>query len=125
MNEEGTMRWLAKPAVWASCGIKARINSGRGLGRQDRQFGGAIFGVSPPPPYPLKGLLGAGSAKSVCKILMSKSLGVKILRTKNLGRCYARSAHRHGLDHDRATSRGGARSDVTDGLWKFLGVNDI
>lgn len=32
----------------------------------------------PPPSYPLKGLLGAGFAKSVGKILMAKSLEVKI-----------------------------------------------
>ena len=54
------------------------------------------------------------------KILMSKSLEVKILRTNNLGRRYARCAHRHGLDHDRARSMGGARSDVKRRLWKYL-----
>jgi hypothetical protein len=63
----------------------------------------------------------AGSAKSVCKILMSKSLEVKILRTRNLGRRCARSAHRLGLDHDYASLMGGARSDVTRGLWKISG----
>src|ERR1700719_1059649 len=36
---------------------------------------------------------------------MSKSLQVKILRTKNLGRRYARSAHRCGLSNDYATRR--------------------
>jgi hypothetical protein len=65
-------------------------------------------------------LLGAGSAKSVCKILMSKSLEVKILTTKNLGRRYVRSAHRLGLDHDRAGSMGGTRSDITLGVWIYL-----
>ena len=55
----------------------------------------------PPVPMPLKVLLGAGSAKSVCKILMSKNLEVKILRTKNLGRLRSRSAQALGLAHDR------------------------
>ena len=32
----------------------------------------------PPPPIPLKALLGAGFAKSVCKILMSNNLEIKI-----------------------------------------------
>ena len=73
-----------------------------------------------PPTYPLEALLGAGSAKSVCKILMSKSLEVKILRTENLGRDDSRIAYRPGLDHDRASSMGGARSDVTRGLWISL-----
>jgi hypothetical protein len=61
----------------------------------------------------------------VCKILMSKSLEVKILRTKNLGRRYARCAYRLGLGHDRAGSVGGARSDVTLGLWKSFGSLDV
>jgi hypothetical protein len=30
------------------------------------------------------------------------------------------SLDRHGLDHDRASLMGGARSDVTMGLWKSL-----
>ena len=43
-----------------------------------------------PLPHPLlKGLTGAGSAKSVCKILSAKGLGVKILITNNL-RCTPR-----------------------------------
>jgi len=33
----------------------------------------------------LKGLLGAGFAKSVCKILMANGLEVKILTTNGLG----------------------------------------
>jgi hypothetical protein len=37
-----------------------------------------LFGVSPPPPRPLKALLGAGLAKTVRKILRTKSLEVKI-----------------------------------------------
>src|SRR5580698_1599451 len=39
---------------------------------------------TPLPPHPLNALTGAGSAKSVCKILMSKSLEVKILTTREL-----------------------------------------
>ncbi len=39
----------------------------------------------PPPPTPLNALTGAGFAKSVCKILMSKNLEVKILTTQELG----------------------------------------
>ena len=75
----------------------------------------------PPAPCPLRVLLGAGSAKIACKTLMSKALEVKILRTRNLGRRDPRSAHRLGLDHDRATSLGGARSDVTEWMWKIFG----
>jgi hypothetical protein len=33
---------------------------------------------------------------------MSKTLEVKIMKTKDLGRDDAVSAHRHGLDHDCA-----------------------
>src|SRR5580658_8300070 len=39
---------------------------------------------TPPPPIPLDALLGAGSAKTVCKILMSNNLEVKILSAKEL-----------------------------------------
>ena len=39
---------------------------------------------TPHPPIPRKGLGGAGFAKSICKILMAKGLGVKILRAKDL-----------------------------------------
>jgi hypothetical protein len=46
------------------------------------KFGGA--GVSPLPPTPVKGLTGAGFAKSVCKILKAKELKLKILKTKEL-----------------------------------------
>ena len=42
------------------------------------------LGVSPPPPYPLKGLLGAGSAKSQILIHVAQSLRGKILMSKNL-----------------------------------------
>jgi hypothetical protein len=38
----------------------------------------------PPPPSPLKALLGAEFAKMLCKILSPKGLGVTILITKNL-----------------------------------------
>ena len=43
------------------------------------------FGGYPPPPGSLKRLLGAGFTKSVCKILIAKSLEVKILKTIDLG----------------------------------------
>jgi hypothetical protein len=43
------------------------------------------FGGIPPPRYPLNGLLGAGFAKSVCKILRANGLEVKILTTNGLG----------------------------------------
>jgi hypothetical protein len=36
------------------------------------------FSGIPPSPHPLNALTGAGSAKTVCKILMSKKLEVKI-----------------------------------------------
>jgi hypothetical protein len=43
------------------------------------------FGGIPPPPIPRKGLLGAGLAKSVCKILIADGLEVKILTANELG----------------------------------------
>jgi len=57
----------------------------------DRSKGWAELGKTidiggiPPPPHLLKGLLGAGFAKSVCKILMANGLEVKILTTNGLG----------------------------------------
>jgi hypothetical protein len=42
--------------------------------------------VPPLPPTPVKGLTGAGFAKSVCKILRAKGLEVKILKTIELQR---------------------------------------
>jgi hypothetical protein len=44
-----------------------------------------LEGVPPLPPHPVKGLRGAGCAKSVCKILRAKELEVKILITGDLG----------------------------------------
>ena len=38
----------------------------------------SLAGGIPPPPLPLKGLLGAGFARMVCKILSRKDLEVKI-----------------------------------------------
>jgi len=73
---------------------------------------------TPLPPYPLKALLGAGFAKSVGKILISKILEVKILRTNALVRRDLVSGDRHGLDHDRAIQIGVTRSDVTMPLWR-------
>ena len=51
----------------------------------ERVFGGQQEGglrYPPPSPIPLNGARGAGSAKSVCKILSPKGLEVKILKTK-------------------------------------------
>src|SRR5580692_10035951 len=68
-------------------------------GRRKRSFGGVSFrensalGGYPPPPPPLKGLMGAGCAKSVCKILSFKELVVKILITDDLGP-FLRAIHR-------------------------------
>ncbi len=39
----------------------------------------------PPSPHPRNGLLGAGFAKIVCKILIADGLEVKILTTNGLG----------------------------------------
>lgn len=44
----------------------------------------SYFQGIPSPLYPLKGLRGAGFAKSVRKILMANNLGVKILSAKDL-----------------------------------------
>ncbi len=63
-------------------------------------------------------MLGAGSTKVACKILMSKNLEVKSLRTHDLGQDDAVSSHRHCLDYDCALEMVGARLDVTWGLWK-------
>ncbi len=38
----------------------------------------------PPSPHPLNAALGAGFAKSIRKILMAKSLEVKIFKTQDL-----------------------------------------
>ena len=73
------------------------------------------FGGYPPPPGSLKRLLGAGFTKSVCKILIAKSLEVKILKTIDLGprrRGWLRSVR---LVHDRAIVGVKARLDVTKG----------
>ena len=69
-----------------------------------------------PAPYPSKVL--RARASSVCKILMSKNSEVKILTTKELRPLCLRSEHRCGSSHDRPIEIGGARSDVTRGLWK-------
>src|ERR1051326_2914571 len=76
----------------------------------------------PPSPLPLKVLLGAGFAKSVCKILMSKNLEVKILRTGDLGPRrwgWVRSVR---LGHDRASRVVEARLDVTRSCGKICDV---
>src|SRR5271156_6768799 len=56
----------------------------------------------PPPHHLLKALLGTGFAKSVCKILMSNILEVKILRTNALASRSLISGDCHGLDYDCA-----------------------
>jgi hypothetical protein len=53
---------------------------------------------------------------------MSKDLDTKIRETKGLGRDESGSPERYGLDHDGASSMGGARSDVTTLLWKSWNV---
>jgi hypothetical protein len=59
----------------------------------------------PPSPIPSENLAGRGFyKKSVCKILMSKSLEVKILRIKRLGPRYMGNVHRPGFGHDRGNS---------------------
>jgi hypothetical protein len=60
--------------LWRGC--LSEVHSGK--------LGGAR--VSPLPPTPVKGLTGAGFAKSVCKILRAKELEVKILKTRELER---------------------------------------
>jgi hypothetical protein len=72
-------------------------------------------------------LLGAGFAKSAGKILMSKSLEVKILGTKDLGVCLLGSLCPVLLDYDRASWMVGTRLDVTGDcgfLAHFLGARD-
>ena len=58
-------------------------------------------------------MLGAGLAKSVCKILRTKSLEVKILRTKELHVELLALTYRLRLDDDEVNWGGGARADVT------------
>jgi hypothetical protein len=53
------------------------------------------------------------------KILFSKNLDTKILITNDLS-WRDSILDRHCLDHDRASSMTGARSDVTRGLWKII-----
>src|SRR5712664_3810904 len=52
------------------------------------------------------------------KILLSKNLDLKILKTDDLRRLESISLDRHCLDNDYATSIAGTRSDVTRKLWK-------
>jgi hypothetical protein len=69
---------------------------------------------------PAETLVQRGFRKSVLrKIRFSKNLDIKILRTNNLEEPVSRWADRHCLDHDRASSMGGARSDVTWGCGFF------
>jgi hypothetical protein len=73
---------------------------------------------TPLPPDPLKALRGAGSATSVCKILMSNNLEVKILRTKEFRTSRSGCLWAILLGYDRATGVSGTRSDVTLGCGK-------
>jgi len=72
----------ANTDLWISAVKKLardRLNDGTKAGKA------LDTGGIPPPPLPLNGLLGAGLAKSVCKILIADSLEVKILTTNGLG----------------------------------------
>jgi len=70
-------------------------------------------------PNPAESLVQRGFCKSgLCKILFSKNLDTKILRTNSLAAQVSRWADRHCLDHDRAIWIVRARSDVTVGVWK-------
>ena len=60
------------------CGILLVINLLQSLAKRDGAVRSSLVLGVPPSPHPLKGLLGAGFAKSVAKILMAKSLEVKI-----------------------------------------------
>ena len=60
-------------------------------------------------------MLGAWFAKSVCKILMSKILEVKILRTEGLEVANEARPEYARLGHDYANEEVGARLDVTLG----------
>jgi hypothetical protein len=72
----------------------------------------------------VKVLLDAGFAKSVCKILMSKSLEVKILGTQELGVSRSGFLYPVCLCHDRVSLRVGARLDVTMALWISLAAGE-
>jgi hypothetical protein len=79
---------------------------------ENRRFSGI-----PPSLRPLNALTGAGSAKSVCKILTSKSLEVKILTTRELdplSRCLSIPLPPR---LSSACFARGARLDVTCDLW--------
>src|SRR5260370_29564168 len=75
----------------------------------------SLEGGYPPPPALLKALLGAGFTKSVRKILMSKSLEVKILKTGDLVPRRWGWLRSVWLVHDYAIVTVKARLDVTRG----------
>ena len=52
---------------------------------------------------------------------MSKNLQAGTFITQTQNETYPVSPDRHGLDYDRVSLMGGARSDVTQGLWKTFG----
>jgi hypothetical protein len=65
--------------------INRKVSRFRGRwGVKDFGYSSYFLGY-PPSPHPRNGLLGAGLAKSVCKILNAKNLEVKILSAKDLG----------------------------------------
>jgi hypothetical protein len=68
--------------LWISPGEKLPNDRLRGRNRMRKRID---FGGTPPPPCPCNSLLGAGFAKSVCKILIADGLEVKILTTNGLG----------------------------------------
>jgi hypothetical protein len=101
------------------CGILPRNKSWPSPVRTDGIGGSAGFRVKNISSDPAESLVQYGFCESgLRKILLSKNLNTKILRTKRLAVRVSLSADRHCLDHDRASSMAGTRSDVTRGLWK-------
>lgn len=89
-----------------------RNKPGRGHCRVGKLGGNAEV---PPSPYPRNALRGAGFAKSDGKIQMSKNLGVKTLRTLDLGASPLGWLQYARFGHDHAIRRVEARLDVTGG----------
>jgi hypothetical protein len=74
------------------------------------------------PPFFAKSLESSRLREIPCKIPMSKSLDAKFFRMNDFWAQRFGLCHRCGLDHHCADFICGARSDVTMGLWKSLGV---
>jgi hypothetical protein len=68
--------------LWISPGEKTSQRSPEGTEQNEKKD---RLWRYPPPPCPCNSLLGAGFAKSVCKILIADGLEVKILTTNGLG----------------------------------------